>query len=106
MTTDFVLNALDQISTPVSPQTPMSCFTHSTEARNRYRSGAPNACPKPASPPSVGSRGDALAETINGLYTAEVIHRRSPRESREAVELATLEWAACHNHERLMQTLT
>jgi transposase InsO family protein len=57
--------------------------------------------------PSVGSRGDsydnALAETINGLYKAEVIHRRSPWKSRESVERATLEWVAWYNHERLMQ---
>jgi putative transposase len=46
--------------------------------------------------PSVGSVGDsydnALAETINGLYKAEVIHRRGPWRSFEAVEVATLEW--------------
>lgn len=46
--------------------------------------------------PSVRSVGDsydnALAETINGLYKAEVIHRRGPRRSLEAVEYATLEW--------------
>jgi hypothetical protein len=33
-----------------------------------------------------------LAETINGLYKAELIHRRAPWKTREAVELATLEW--------------
>jgi hypothetical protein len=46
--------------------------------------------------PSVGSIGDsydnALAETINGLYKAEIIHRRGPWRSLEAVEFATLEW--------------
>ena len=45
--------------------------------------------------PSVGSVGDsydnALAETINGLYKAEVIHRRGPWRNFEAVEYATLE---------------
>ena len=44
--------------------------------------------------PSVGSVGDsydnALAETVNGLYKAEVIHRRGPWRSFEAVELVTL----------------
>jgi transposase InsO family protein len=44
--------------------------------------------------PSVGSKGDsydnALAETINGLYKAELIHRRAPGKTRETVELATL----------------
>ncbi|SMC90600.1 Integrase core domain-containing protein [Primorskyibacter flagellatus] len=46
--------------------------------------------------PSVGSVGDsydnALAETINGLFKAEVIHRREPWRSFDAVEYATLEW--------------
>ena len=46
--------------------------------------------------PSAGSIGDsydnALAETINGLYKAEVIHRRGPWRSFEAVEFATLEF--------------
>jgi len=46
--------------------------------------------------PSVGSVGDsydnALAETINGLFKAEVIHRRGSWRSFEAVEFATLEW--------------
>ena len=45
--------------------------------------------------PSVGSKGDscdnALAETINGLYKAELIHRRAPWKTKEVVELATLE---------------
>lgn len=52
--------------------------------------------------PSVGSKGDsydnALAETINGLYKAELIHRRAPWKSREAVEMATLEWVSWFNH--------
>ena len=55
--------------------------------------------------PSVGSVGDsydnALAETINGLYKAEVIHRRSWR-NLEAVELATLDWVDWFNHKRLL----
>ena len=46
--------------------------------------------------PSVGSRGDsydtALAETINGLYKAELIHRRAPWRTREAVELAMIDY--------------
>ena len=51
--------------------------------------------------PSVGSVGDsydnALAETINGLYKAEVIHRRGPWRSFDAVEFATLEWVDWFN---------
>ena len=53
---------------------------------------------------SVGSRGDshdnALAESGNGLYKAEVIHHRSWR-SLEQVELATAEWVDWWNHRRL-----
>ena len=56
--------------------------------------------------PSVGSRGDsydnALAETINGLYKAELIHRRGPWKTRESVELATLQWVHWFNHVRLL----
>jgi putative transposase len=56
--------------------------------------------------PSVGSIGDsydnALAETINGLYKAEVVHRLAPWRSIETLELATLEWVDWYNHRRLM----
>ena len=59
--------------------------------------------------PSVGSKGDsydnALAETINGLYKAEVIHRRAPWRTLEAVELATLEWVSWFNHHRLLEPI-
>ncbi len=57
--------------------------------------------------PSAGSVGDsydnALAETINGLYKAEVIHRRGPWRSFEAVEYATLEWVGWFNNKRLLE---
>ena len=59
--------------------------------------------------PSVGSVGDsydnALAETINGLYKAEVIHRRGPGRSFEAVEFATLEWVDWFNNRRLLEPI-
>ncbi len=59
--------------------------------------------------PSVGSKGDsddnALAETINGLYNTELIHRRAAWKSREAVELATLEWVSWFNHHRLLESI-
>lgn len=59
--------------------------------------------------PSVGSRGDsydnALAETINGLYKTELIHRRAPWKTRESVELATLEWVHWFNHIRLLELI-
>lgn len=59
--------------------------------------------------PSVGSVGDsydnALAETINGLYKAEVIHRRGPWRNFESVEFATLEWVDWFNHRRLLEPI-
>ena len=59
--------------------------------------------------PSVGSVGDsfdnALAETINGLYKAEVIHRRGSWRSFEAVEFATLEWVDWFNNRRLLEPI-
>ena len=59
--------------------------------------------------PSVGSKGDsydnALAETINGLYKAELIHRRAPWKTKEAVEFATLEWVSWFNQHRLLEPI-
>ncbi|TCM79252.1 integrase-like protein [Rhodovulum steppense] len=59
--------------------------------------------------PSVGSVGDsydnALAETINGLFKAEVIHRRGPWRNFEAVEIATLEWVDWFNNRRLIEPI-
>jgi transposase InsO family protein len=59
--------------------------------------------------PSVGSVGDsydnALAETVNGLYKAELIHRRGPWKSFEAVEYATLEWVDWFNNRRLLEPI-
>ena len=58
--------------------------------------------------PSVGSVGDpydnALAETLNGLYKAEVIHRKS-WQSLEKVEWATLTWVDGFNHRRLLEPM-
>jgi transposase InsO family protein len=47
----------------------------------------------------------ALAKTINGLYKAEVIHRRGPWKSFETVEFATLEWLDWCNHRRLLEPI-
>jgi transposase InsO family protein len=59
--------------------------------------------------PSVGSVGDAydnaLAETINGLYKAEVIWKNGPWRNLEEVEFATLEWVAWFNHRRLLSSI-
>ncbi len=59
--------------------------------------------------PSVGSVGDAydnaLAETINGLFKAEVNRRRGPWKGLEAVEYATLEWVDWFNNKRLLEPI-
>ena len=59
--------------------------------------------------PSVGSVGDsydnALAETINGLFKAEVIHRCGPWRNFEAVEYATLEWVDWFNNRRMLEPI-
>jgi putative transposase len=59
--------------------------------------------------PSVGSVGDSydntLAETINGLFKAEVIHRRGPWRSFEAIEYATFEWVNWFNNRRLLEPI-
>jgi transposase InsO family protein len=56
--------------------------------------------------PSVGSVGDsydnALAESINGLFKTEVIRRKGPWRSIDAVEIATLEWVDWFNNRRLL----
>jgi putative transposase len=59
--------------------------------------------------PSVGSVGDsydnALAETVIGLFKTEVIRRRGPWRTMEAVELATLEWVDWYNNRRLLEPI-
>jgi len=58
---------------------------------------------------SVGSVGDsydnALAETINGLYKAEVIRKRGPWKTLDEVEYATLEWVDWFNNRRLLEPI-
>jgi len=52
-----------------------------------------------------GSCGNALAERLNGLYTAELVHRRGPWRSFKAVEFATLTWADWFNNCRLLEPI-
>ena len=59
--------------------------------------------------PSVGSVGDsydnAMAETIIGLFKAELIHRRGPWRNIDAVEYATLQWVDWFNNRRLLEPI-
>jgi hypothetical protein len=69
-----------------------------TGALHASASGTRKGWPRPASNRLWAARADsydnALAETIDGLYKVELIHRRGPWKTKEAVELATLEWVS------------
>ena len=108
MTTDFVLDALEQALYDRQPERDSSLIHHSDRGSQYVSIRYSERLAEAGVEPSVGSKGDsydnALAETINGLYKAEVIHRRSWR-SREAVELATLTWVSWYNNHRLMGPL-
>ena len=54
---------------------------------------------------SSSARDNALAESVIGLYKAEVIHRRGPWRGFDDVEYATLEWVAWFNTQRLLEPL-
>lgn len=106
--TDFVLDALEQALCARQPCGRSGLIHHSDRGVQyvsiRYTERLAEAGIKP----SVGSVGDsydnALAETINGLYKAEVIHRKS-WQSLEAVEWATLTWVDWFNHRRLLEPI-
>jgi len=109
MATDFVLDALEQALYDRQPG-PEDALIHHSDRGSQYVSiRYSERLGEAGIAPSVGSRGDsydnALAETINGLYKAELIHRRGPWKTRESVELATLEWVSWFNHQRLMGPL-
>ena len=108
MHTDFVLDALEQALYARQPD-PDSLIHHSDRGSQYVSIRYTERLAEAGIEPSVGSKGDsydnALAETINGLYKAELIHRRGPWKTREAVELATLNWVSWFNHHRLMEPL-
>ena len=109
MTTDFVLDALEQALYARQPERDDALIHHSDRGSQYVSIRYTERLAEAGIEPSVGSRGDsydnALAETINGLYKAEVIHRGGPWKSPQSVELATLEWVSWFNHQRLMQPL-
>jgi transposase InsO family protein len=102
----FVLDALDQALHERRPASGGGLVHHSDRGSQYISIKYTDRLAAAGIEPSVGSVGDsydnALAETINGLYKAELIHRRGPWRSFEAVEFATLEWVDWFNHRRLM----
>ncbi len=109
MHTEFVLDALEQALYDRKPSEGGGLVHHSDRGSQYLSIRYSERLAEAGIEPSVGSKGDsydnALAETINGLYKAEVIHRRGPWKTKQAVELATLEWVAWFNHHRLMGPL-
>ena len=109
MRTEFVLDALEQALYARQPQGDDALIHHSDRGSQYVSIRYSERLAEAGIEPSVGSTGDsydnALAETINGLYKAEVIHRCGPWKTAEAVELATLDWVAWFNHQRLLEPI-
>jgi transposase InsO family protein len=108
MQTEFVLDALEQALWARQPE--REALIHHSDRGSQYVSiRYTERLTEAGIEPSVGTTGDsydnALAETINGLYKAEVIHRLGPWKSLKSVELATLEWVSWFNHHRLLGSI-
>jgi putative transposase len=105
----FVLDALEQALHDRRPVHRSGLVHHSDRGSQYVSIKYTERLAQAGVEPSVGSVGDsydnALAETINGLYKAEVIHRRGPWRSFEAVEFATLEWVDWFNNRRLLEPI-
>ena len=107
MTTDFVLDALEQA---IQARHPGEDLIHHSDQGSQYLSIRYSERLGDAGiRPSVGTVADsydnALAETINGLYKAEVIHRKTSWRSADAVEFETLSWVSWFNNRRLLGSI-
>ena len=87
---DFVLDALEQALHERRPFAGSGLVCHSDRGSQYVSIRYTERLAEAGIEPSVGSVGDsydnALAETVIGLFKAEVIHRRGPWRSFEAVE--------------------
>jgi putative transposase len=106
---DFVLDALEQALCDRRPVRQGGLVHHSDRGGQYIGIRYTERLAEAGIEPSVGSVGDsydnALAESINGLFKAELIHRRGPWRSAEAVEFATLEWVDWFNNRRLLEPI-
>jgi len=104
--TAFVLDALEQALHQRRPEQQNGLVHHSDRGSQYVSIKYTERLAEAGIEPSVGSAGDsydnALAETINGLYKAEVIHRSGPWKSFDAVEYATLKWVDWFNNRRIL----
>ena len=103
----FVLDALEQA---VHQRQPGTSLVHHSDRGSQYLSiKYTERLAEAGIEPSVCSVGDsydnALAETINGFFKAEVIHRRGQWRSFEAVKYAILEWVDWFNNRRLLEPI-
>jgi len=108
MHTQFVLDALEQALWARKPL--REALIHHSDRGSQYVSiKYSERLLEAGIEPSVGSVGDsydnALAESINALYKAELIYRQGPWKSVEAVELATLKWVSWFNEKRLLEPI-
>lgn len=107
MRTDLVLDALEQA---LHLRADSNGVIHHSDRGSQYLSiRYTERLAEAEIEPSVGSVGcsydNALAETIIGLYKAEVIHPRGPWREMEAVEYATLQWVDWFNNKRLLEPI-
>ena len=107
--TDFVLDALEQALCDHRPIQTNGLVHHSDRGVQYVSIRYTERLAEAGIEPSVGSVGDsfdnALAETINGLYKAEVIHRKSSWRRIDDVEMATLKWVDWFNNRRLLEPI-
>jgi len=107
--TAFVLDALEQALYQRRPAHRGGLVHHSDRGSQYIAIKYTERLAEAGIEPSVGSVGDsydnALAETINGLYKAELIHQRASWKSFEAVKMATLSWVDWFNNRRLLEPI-
>jgi putative transposase len=106
MTTQFVLDALEQAIWHRKPHKHKGLIHHSDRGSQYLSIKYTERLAAADIDASVGTVGDsydnALAETINGLYKAEVIHHLGPWKSAAQVEWETLKWIDWYNNRRLL----
>lgn len=106
---NFVLDALEQAIHARCPSGARNLVHHSDRGSQYVAIRYTERLAEAGIEPSVGSVGDsydnALAETVDGLFKAEVIHRCGPWRSFDAVEYATLEWVDWFNNRRILEPI-
>jgi transposase InsO family protein len=104
--TDFVLVALEQALHDRRPVQKIGLVRHSDRGGQYLSIRYTERLAEAGIEPSVGSVGDsyvnALAETINGLYKTELVHRQGPWRNMQDLEMTTLDWVDWFNNRRLL----